>query len=262
MIAAARVASAVIPRAATSARPAGTFLVATGACLPAALPRRGMSAAAAASPPWVTPGGQLGVDEDEDYIVFPRQRPGKDYMLNWSLNRDGVTPRGDAYRFTKAATAVKALGGKKPKALPKKAAAAPLEAEKDDLSFDDFDAQLEAIVERFEAAGLTLYVAEGDAPGTRTPSRVITDSLELGAGAMCLALERMPLREAAGGLPVTVFAAPDADAPFAGIVYEASDSGETQAKVVLTGASASPAGVLAAVNAAAAGLAEEVDASA
>ena len=76
MIAAARVASAVIPRAATSARPAGTFLVATGACLPAALPRRGMSAAAAASPPWVTPGGQLGVDEDEDYIVFPRQRPG------------------------------------------------------------------------------------------------------------------------------------------------------------------------------------------
>jgi hypothetical protein len=30
--------------------------------------------------------------------VFPRQRPGLDYDLNWSLADDDVTPKGDAYR--------------------------------------------------------------------------------------------------------------------------------------------------------------------
>ena len=73
-----------------------------------------------------SPGGLGGRDDSHDmrpartpravYVDThtpspPPPPPGKDYMLNWSLNRDGVTPRGDAYRFTKAATAVKALEG-------------------------------------------------------------------------------------------------------------------------------------------------------
>lgn len=36
--------------------------------------------------------------ETDKTIVFPRERPGLDYKLNWSLNADDVTPYHDAYR--------------------------------------------------------------------------------------------------------------------------------------------------------------------
>ena len=289
-----------------------------GAARGVARPSLARPFATAAPPPWLTPGGQLGIDEDEDYMVYPRERPGariafsargegvpppapdphppglassppparetrlesegslaltaivgararalrragKDYALNWSLNRDGVTPAGDAYRFTKAAAATKMLGAAPPAA--KKAGAAPPDAGSDALSFEAFDAAYASVVERFEAPGRTLYVADGDAPKTRTQARVVSDDLEAAASAMCHALERMPLRAPQGGLPVTAYVAPHAAEDFAGVAYEESDSGETKAKIVLTGKSATPAAVVGAIGAAAAGLAEEAAAA-
>ena len=275
----------------------------TGAARAVARPSLARPFAAAASPPWLTPGGQLGVDEDEDYMVYPRERPGarasrstppggrgrdaipaavplpgspppptprrprlerrrtepprrsprvsprvvvvvagKDYALNWSLNRDGVTPAGDAYRFTKAAAATKMLGAT-PEAA-KKAGAAPPDAGGDELSFEAFDAAYAAVVERFEAPGRTLYVADGDAPKTRTQARVVSDDLEAAASAMCHALERMPLRAPQGGLPVTAYVAPSC-ADYAGAVVE-----DARLKIVLCGAQATAASVKASLAAA------------
>jgi hypothetical protein len=37
-------------------------------------------------------------DDDADYFIFPNERLGLTYSLNWALNRLSITPQGDAYR--------------------------------------------------------------------------------------------------------------------------------------------------------------------
>ena len=49
--------------------------------------------------------------EDADSVQFPREGPGLDYALNWSLCGDGVVPSKHAYRITKVQTAEQLLGG-------------------------------------------------------------------------------------------------------------------------------------------------------
>ena len=49
--------------------------------------------------------------EDADSVQFPREGPGLDYALNWSLCGDGVVPSKLAYRITKVQTAEQLLGG-------------------------------------------------------------------------------------------------------------------------------------------------------
>ena len=61
--------------------------------------------------------------EDAEHIAFPREGPGLDYALNWSLNGDGVTPSAQAFRLTKASAAAKLLGKKPAKPSGKGAAA-------------------------------------------------------------------------------------------------------------------------------------------
>jgi len=86
-------------------------------------------------------------------------------------------------------------------------------------------------------------VAEGDAPGTRTPCRVISGDLGLAATAMAHCLERMPLR-APTELPVTLYVAPSC-ADYAGAVVE-----DARLKIVLCGAHATAASVKASLAAA------------
>ena len=86
-------------------------------------------------------------------------------------------------------------------------------------------------------------VAEGDAPGTRTPCRVISGDLGLAATAMAHCLERMPLR-APTELPVTAYVAPSC-ADYAGAVVE-----DARLKIVLCGAHATAASVKASLAAA------------
>ena len=47
--------------------------------------------------------------EDADSVQFPREGPGLDYALNWSLCGDGVVPSKLAYRITKVQTAEQLL---------------------------------------------------------------------------------------------------------------------------------------------------------
>ena len=189
--------------------------------------------------------------EDADSVQFPREGPGLDYALNWSLCGDGVVPSKLAYRITKVQTAEQLLGG--PPEAPAAAGSAAAVVDDDDAFDDAFDEAATAL----EAAD-ALYVAEGDAPGTRTPCRVISGDLGLAATAMAHCLERMPLR-APTELPVTAYVAPSC-ADYAGAVVE-----DARLKIVLCGAQATAASVKASLAAAPAMLeaalapAEEVD---
>ena len=189
--------------------------------------------------------------EDADSVQFPREGPGLDYALNWSLCGDGVVPSKLAYRITKVQTADQLLGG--PPTAPAGAGAAAAVVDDDDAFDDAFDEAATAL----EAAD-ALYVAEGDAPGTRTPCRVISGDLGLAATAMAHCLERMPLR-APTELPVTLYVAPSCS-DYAGAVVE-----DARLKIVLCGAQATAASVKASLAAAPAMLeaalapAEEVD---
>eukprot|EP00635_Sarcinochrysidales_sp_CCMP3193_P006082 CAMPEP_0118905836 /NCGR_PEP_ID=MMETSP1166-20130328/9646_1 /TAXON_ID=1104430 /ORGANISM="Chrysoreinhardia sp, Strain CCMP3193" /LENGTH=233 /DNA_ID=CAMNT_0006845107 /DNA_START=28 /DNA_END=729 /DNA_ORIENTATION=+ len=142
---------------------------------------------------------------DEDSMVFPRERPGLDYTLNWSLNGDGVTPYGDAYRLTKKEAAAEMLSGVTREMPAGEATAAPVEEDE-----DAFEEAFDSSVAILEAAP-TLYVAEGDAPSTRVACRVITDDVAVaGAAILNKIVERMPLREARE-LPVTAYVTPSGD---------------------------------------------------
>jgi len=174
--------------------------------------------------------------EDADSVQFPREGPGLDYALNWSLCGDGVVPSKLAYRITKVQTADQLLGG--PPTAPAGAGAAAAVVDDDDAFDDAFDEAATAL----EAAD-ALYVAEGDAPGTRTPCRVISGDLGLAATAMAHCLERMPLR-APTELPVTLYVAPSCS-DYAGAVVE-----DARLKIVLCGAQATAASVKASLAAA------------
>ena len=174
--------------------------------------------------------------EDADSVQFPREGPGLDYALNWSLCGDGVVPSKLAYRITKVQTAEQLLGG--PPTAPAGAGSAAAAVDDDDAFDDAFDEAATAL----EAAD-ALYVAEGDAPGTRTPCRVISGDLGLAATAMAHCLERMPLR-APTELPVTLYVAPSC-ADYAGAVVE-----DARLKIVLCGAQATAASVKASLAAA------------
>ena len=161
-----------------------------------------------------------------------------------------MTPTGDAFRITKAS---QAPGSAAKVAKPAASAAAP-EAGEGKLSFGAFEAALEVAKGQLSGAK-TLYVCEGDVPGTRVPCRVITDSAEAAATAMGSVLERMPKSAEANVLPVTAYLVPGG-ADFAGFVVEQGDGviyheSAVVADVVLSGASATGTKLWASIAAAA-----------
>jgi len=192
--------------------------------------------------------------ETDEYIIFPRERPGLDYSLNWSLNKNGVTPSGDAFRITKASEGAK-FGTVAAAAAASKKAVAAAEAGSDALSYGDFEGALEAAKTELSSSPM-LYVAEGDAAKTRVMCRVITNCGDGAASAMGLVLERAPRPAEAAELPLTVFYTPNAPHNFAGFVVEQGDgviypSEAVVADVVLSGARATPADLAATLAAAA-----------
>lgn len=175
-------------------------------------------------------------DRDENYTKFPREREGLDYALNWSLNGDGVTPRAEAFRITKASYAAKLAGGSVA-AINGSGYAA------EQVDEDAFDAGLDACVAVLESAP-NLYVAEGDVPERRLPCRVITDDVAIATTAMVHALERMPRREPTE-LPLTCYVSPNAPAFAAFDIFQEDDA--DKAKVVLTGTQATAANLKASI---------------
>jgi len=190
--------------------------------------------------------------ETDDYIIFPREKPGLDYSLNWSLNKNGVTPFNDAFRITKASEAAK-VG----KAVAVRGPSSPApEAGEGVLDFGTFEAAAEAAKEALSEVP-TLYVCEGDVPGTRVPCRVITDNAAMAATAMGKVLERMPKPKDATELAVTCFLTEKGAGDFEGFIVEQGDGvvydeSAVVADVVLTGSFATdPAKLWATIKAAA-----------
>lgn len=172
--------------------------------------------------------------EDDEYNVFPRERPGLDYALNWSLNGDGVTPSGDAYRLTKPSQALKLFGKPAEKVSGSPSPGGEVEEE-------EFDAAMQRTVAVLEDAK-TLYVAEGDAPKKRLPCRVITDDLSIASSAITHIVEQMPLREPTE-LPVTCFVTKNGPDFAAFDIFEEDDT--ERLKIILAGKDANPAKLMA-----------------
>jgi len=87
-----------------------------------------------------------------DLVCSPSRlhQAGLDYSLNWSLNKNGVTPSGDAFRLTKASDAAKVgtVSVVSAKATP------PAEAGEGALSFGAFEAALDAAKAALSAVSL------------------------------------------------------------------------------------------------------------
>eukprot|EP00617_Octactis_speculum_P027485 CAMPEP_0185773090 /NCGR_PEP_ID=MMETSP1174-20130828/72285_1 /TAXON_ID=35687 /ORGANISM="Dictyocha speculum, Strain CCMP1381" /LENGTH=197 /DNA_ID=CAMNT_0028459635 /DNA_START=80 /DNA_END=673 /DNA_ORIENTATION=+ len=196
--------------------------------------------------------------ETDEHFIFPREKPGLDYNLNWSLNQNQVTPCGDAFRLTKAKDVAK-LGAGPAVEVPKPSDDdVPPEAGEEALSFAAFDTAL-SVVRSSLSETATLYVVEGDAPGTRIPCRVISDDLVIASAAITGILERMPLRQPTA-LPITCFVTSSGE-NFSGLVVEQGDGvvypeDDNVASVVLSGDCATPVALSAGISAAALALEE------
>ena len=124
-----------------------------------------------------------GRPETKDWGLFPNEREGNVYSVNWSLTVDGITPVGDAYRNARIPT----LAARLPSKIAGNAVElkAPLFTGEyklleagDSISQDDFQEAKDAQMEHFES-GLEMFVEDaglGSHAASRVPSRLVTDN--------------------------------------------------------------------------------------
>lgn len=152
-----------------------------------------LSTAAAEEPAWLD-----SVKRISDTRAFPNEYPGQNYLFNWCLNADGVTPlKKSAFRLTKPLD-LKVAGLSLPKTTPLKVdgkaerSKIP-EAGSDSLDFDTFDDVFQRTKDSLSLAS-SLYCPEGHVPGKGVGVRIITDSKTLAPDALAY-LERAPRRD-------------------------------------------------------------------
>ena len=124
-----------------------------------------------------------GLSRGKDWAVFPNEKEGDQYKVNWSLVIDGITPVGDAFRNARLPLLTSKLPAKID-ASNKVELKAPLYNAEfsiteagDTISFDEFQAQMESKVNHFES-GIEMFVEDaglGSYYATRVPLRVVTD---------------------------------------------------------------------------------------
>lgn len=126
-----------------------------------------------------SPGLPESVTRIGEAMAFPNEYPGQNYIFNWCLNADGVTPlKKSAFRIAKPLD-LKVAGLEPPKTSPLKVNAkgdrskVP-EAGSDGLDFDTFDDVLQSTKDNLSLSD-SLFCPEGHAPGTRTGVRVISN---------------------------------------------------------------------------------------
>lgn len=202
----------------TIARAAASRAPRAVAAAPAAA--RPFSAAAAAA---TSPGLPESITRVSAPEAFPNEYPGQNYMFNWALNADGVTPlKKSAFRITKPLD-LKVAGLDLPKTSPLKVNAkgerskVP-EAGSDALDFDAFDEVLQSTKDSLSLSD-SLFCPEGHAPGTRTGVRVISN---VGGGLapdLVAYLDRAPKRQPRSQ-PVTCYVLSGAPEEFSGYAIE------------------------------------------
>ncbi|KAL7537393.1 hypothetical protein ACHAWF_005749 [Thalassiosira exigua] len=131
--------------------------------------------------------------------AFPNEYPGQNYVFNWCLNADGVTPlKKSAFRIAKPLD-LKVAGLALPKTSPLKVNAKGErskipEAGSDGLDFDTFDEVLQSTKDALSLSD-SLFCPEGHAPGTRTGVRVISNMGATLAPDLVAYLDRAPKRD-------------------------------------------------------------------
>ena len=153
---------------------------------------------------------------------FPNEYPGQNYVFNWCLNADGVTPlKKSAFRITKPFD-LKVAGLELPKTSPLKVNAKSErnkvpEAGSDALSFETFDEVMQQTKDLLSLSD-SLFCPEGYAPGTRTGVRVISNVRELAPDIVAY-LDRAPKREPRSQ-PITCYVLKGTDEEFSGYAIE------------------------------------------
>lgn len=160
---------------------------------------------------------------DADFVTFPREQPGLDYSLNWSLADDDVTPRGRAFRNADQDTLLDHLVGKVADSGVAECGlgsdpAAPLYCTDEAEGFvvadiDEFEERFEKLKESFSAQP-NLFVEDGAVGSDRASEirvRVITDSANYALFFRNM-LSRVPLKDAQTfPRPLTVYIATNHD---------------------------------------------------
>jgi hypothetical protein len=131
------------------------------------------------------------VDQTNDWLVYPREKEGNNYAVNWSLNEDGVTPVGNAFRNARLQTLLNRVGTKlspsmesvevKNAALVSKTEEKLLEAG-DSVSHDEFQTLLENVQNELSAEKVDLFVEDvsiGSHQKHRLGVRIISDNAAL-----------------------------------------------------------------------------------
>eukprot|EP00579_Thalassiosira_antarctica_P008098 CAMPEP_0201895748 /NCGR_PEP_ID=MMETSP0902-20130614/43250_1 /ASSEMBLY_ACC=CAM_ASM_000551 /TAXON_ID=420261 /ORGANISM="Thalassiosira antarctica, Strain CCMP982" /LENGTH=262 /DNA_ID=CAMNT_0048428157 /DNA_START=43 /DNA_END=831 /DNA_ORIENTATION=+ len=130
--------------------------------------------------------------------AFPNEYPGQNYIFNWCLNADGVTPlKKSAFRIAKPLD-LKVAGLALPKTSPLKVNAKGErskipEAGSDGLDFDTFDEALQSTKDALSLSD-SLFCPEGHSPGTRTGVRIISN-MKVIAPDLVAYLDRAPKRD-------------------------------------------------------------------
>jgi len=131
--------------------------------------------------------------------AFPNEYPGQNYIFNWALNADGVTPlKKSAFRITKPLE-LKVAGLELPKTSPlkvntKSERSKVPEAGSDTLDFDTFDDALQNTKDALSLSD-SLFCPEGHAPGSRVGVRVISNMGTNLSSDLVAYLDRAPKRD-------------------------------------------------------------------
>jgi len=121
--------------------------------------------------------------QTEEWSLFPREREGNEYAVNWSLCEDGVVPVGDAYRNARlplltTKLGAKVQGGKVDAKAPAYSGTFALSEAGDNMSHDAFS-ELFTAQQDYLSSGIDLFVEDaalGASKSTRNGVRVVTDS--------------------------------------------------------------------------------------
>jgi len=208
-----------------------------------AAPRLFSAVASSAQQTATTAGLPESIARIGNATAFPNEYPGQNYIFNWALNADGVTPlKKAAFRITKPLD-LQVAGLSLPKASPLKVDAKaersniPEAGSSEKLDFDTFDDIMQSTKDSLSLSD-ALYCPEGYAPGTRTGVRLILSSLGKGIVPDLVAyLDRAPKRDPKSQA-VTCYILSGSKTEFAGYaieeVEETLDDGSRMAVSVAT----------------------------
>jgi len=184
------------------------------------------------------PGLNLG--HEEDYVVFPKEREGLEYALNWSLADDGLTAAGEAFGNIKMASLKKRLGLKSAATVLEASVAsgnAKFQEAGTSVSFEEFDSK-KASISEYLSSGIDLYVEDGAAGsfrGSTVGVRIVTDDPVFALVAKNL-LNPVPKKMQAKSQPITVLLATKAVDSLQAVAFDESAAGAlVGATVVLAG---------------------------